>query len=253
MQFTKGCSILLVEFEARWQAIGIQELQKTIEQRVIHFGYPMIYLVSHISQSIRRMGSGNNFTTHISEWPHFGNVKQAYRSTTKAKYIQHMLKHNDLCTGLDYMEEILSYLALQGWYNIDPAKVFNLLLAADKWQNTRQAHLLRIHHCQKEQLFCPISQQGHHLRGSYVRGVCRSMTLTSPRDGSVDFGIPNFEQLFRTQIEDDWGHEVSGLVLGYDHNVLIYSVLIKLQNGLLYSSQPFHCPHLLSIWNLIAR
>jgi len=47
-----------------------------------------------------------------------------------------MLKHNDWSTGLDYIEEILSYLALQGSYNIDSAKVFNLLFAADKWRNT---------------------------------------------------------------------------------------------------------------------
>jgi len=31
-------------------------------------------------------------------------------------------------------------------------------------------------------------------------------------------------------------------VLGYDQNVLIDSVFIKLQNGLLYYCQPFHCP-----------
>jgi hypothetical protein len=43
-----------------------------------------------------------------------------------------MLKKKDWCTGFDYMEETLSYLALQGWYEIDSAKVFNLLSAADK-------------------------------------------------------------------------------------------------------------------------
>ena len=70
----------------------------------------------------------------------------------------------------------------------------------------------------------------------------RSMKLSSLRDALVDFGIPNFGQLFRTPIEDDWGHEVSGLVLGYDQNVLIGSVFIKLQNGLSYYRQPLYCP-----------
>jgi len=32
-----------------------------------------------------------------------------------------MLKHNVRGTGLDYMEETLSYLTLQGWYHIDSA------------------------------------------------------------------------------------------------------------------------------------
>jgi hypothetical protein len=70
----------------------------------------------------------------------------------------------------------------------------------------------------------------------------RSIKLTSLRDASVDFKIPNFGQLFRTQLKDDWGHEDSGLVPRYDQNVLIDSVFIKLQNGLLYYRQPFHCP-----------
>jgi len=153
-----------------------------------------------------------------------------------------MLKHNDRCTGLDYMEESLSYLAPQGWYDIDYVKVFNLQSAADKWRNTRRARLLCLHHSQIEPFFRPLSQQVHHLRATHVRGVCRSIKLTSLRDLSVDFRIPNFRQLFRIQIEDEWGHEVSGLALGYDHNVLIDSVFVKLQNGLLYYRQPIHCP-----------
>jgi hypothetical protein len=72
--------------------------------------------------------------------------------------------------------------------------------------------------------------------------MCNSIKLTSLRDTSVDFGIRNFGQLCRVQIEDNRGHEVSGLVHRYDQNVLIVSVFIKLQNGLLYYRQPFHCP-----------
>src|SRR5882757_2049747 len=105
------------------------------------------------------MGSGDNFITDISERLHIANVKEAYQSSNKVNYIRQMLKHNDRCTSLDYMEEILSYLALQGWYDIDSAKVFNLLSAADKRQNTRRAHLLRLHHCLKQPFFRPVSQQ----------------------------------------------------------------------------------------------
>jgi len=153
-----------------------------------------------------------------------------------------MFKNNDRCTGLDYMEVTLSYLALQGWYIIDSGKLFNLQSAADKRRNTRRAHLLRLHHCQKETYFPPISQQVHHLRDSHVRGVCRGIKFTSLWDASVDFRIPNFGQLFCIQIEDDWGQEVSGVVLGYDQNVLRDSVFIELLNGLLYYRQPFHRP-----------
>jgi len=242
MQFTKKFSILLVEFESWWQAIGVQELWQTIQQRVIHFGYPKINLVSHISESIRRISSGNNSTSDISEQLHIRNVKEAYRSTNNVTSIQQMLKYNDWCTGLDYMEETLSSLALQGWYDIDSAKGFNLPPAANKLRNTRRAHLLRLHHCQEEPFFRHVSQQVHHLRETHVRRVCRCIKYTLLKDASVDLGIPNFGQLFRTQIEDDYGHEVTGLVLRYDQNILIDSIFINLQNGLLYHHQPFHCP-----------
>jgi hypothetical protein len=72
--------------------------------------------------------------------------------------------------------------------------------------------------------------------------MCRSVKLTLLRDASIDFSIPTFGQLFHTQSEDDWGHEVSGLVLGYDQNVQIDTVSIEIQNGLLYYRQSFHCP-----------
>jgi len=70
--------------------------------------------------------------------------------------------------------------------------------------------------------------------------VCRSIELTSLRDASEDFGIPNYRQLFRAQTDEDWGHEVSRLVHGYDQNVLRDSIFSKLHNGLLYYRQPCH-------------
>jgi len=74
----KEFSIRLIKVESQWKTIGIQMVQKSIEQQLIHFGYPMMHLVSYISASIRRMGSCDNFTTDISETLHIGNVKEAY-------------------------------------------------------------------------------------------------------------------------------------------------------------------------------
>jgi len=188
------------------------------------------------------MGSGDNSTTNNSERLHITNVNEAYRSTNEVNYICQLLKHNDRCTGLDYMEETLSYLALHGWYDFDSAKFFNLLSATDKWRSTRSAHLLRLQTIEDGPIIHPVSQQLYHVREMHVCGVCRSIKLTSPRDASEDFGIPNFGQLFNAQIEEDWGHRVSGLVLGYDQNLLLDSISITLQNGLLYYRQPFHNP-----------
>jgi len=196
MQFKKELAICLIEFEAWWQTISIQEHRKAMQQCVIHFGYPKMHLMRHISQSIGWMDAGDNFTTIISEQLHIGNVKEAYRSTNKVHYFWQMLKHNDLSTSYDYLEETLSYRTLQGWYDVDLAKVFNLLSTADKQPNTRRAHLLCLQLCQDERFFHSVSPQVYYLREFYVRGVCRSIKLTSLSDASEDFGIPNFGQLF---------------------------------------------------------
>jgi len=169
-------------------------------------------------------------------------MKEAYRSSKQFNFIWQMLKHNDRCTGLDYLEETLSYLALQGWYDIDSAKGFNLLSTTYKWRSTCRAHLLHLQRIQDEPMVQPESQQAYDLWETHVRGVCRSIKLTPIRDASQDFRIPTCEERFRSQIDEDWGHEVSGLVLGYDQNVLIHRIYIDLQNGLLYYRQCFDCP-----------
>jgi hypothetical protein len=137
-RFKNEFSIGLNEFEAWWETIGIQELQKTIEHRIIHLRYPKMHLVSHLSHSIHQMGSGDNFTIDISERLHIAHVKEAYRSSIKVNYIRQMLRYNHRYTGLNYMEETQSYLALQGWYNVDCAKDFNLLSATENGQVSRE-------------------------------------------------------------------------------------------------------------------
>jgi len=102
-----------------------------------------------------------------------------------------MLMHSHLSTSLDYMEETLSYVALQGWYDIDSAKVFNLLSTTNQWQSTRRAHLVRLQTIQDEPIIHPVSQQVYYLRETHVRGVCSSIKLTSLRDASEDLRIPN--------------------------------------------------------------
>jgi hypothetical protein len=106
--FNNEFSIHVIKFEAWWQAFGIKQLRKSIQQHVMHFRYLKWHLVSYISESIWRMGFGNNFTTHILDRLHISNVKEAYQSTNKVNYIRLMLKHSDPSTGLDYMAVILS-------------------------------------------------------------------------------------------------------------------------------------------------
>jgi len=170
--FKKEFSIHLIEFEAWCESIGIQALQETVEQCVIHFGYRKIHHVSPISGSIWQMGSVVNFTTQIWERLHITNVKEADRSSNRVNCIRLILKHNDKCTALDYMEETLSYLALQGWYNIDCANVFNLLSTTEKRLSTRRAHFVRLQNISGQALHpCCITVGISFDRNTYPQSV----------------------------------------------------------------------------------
>jgi len=151
-----------------------------------------------------------------------------------------MLKHNDQSTHLYYIEETLLYPTQQGSYNIDSAKVSNSLSAADKWQNSHTAHLLCVQHSQDNPLVRPASPPVHHLSEIHVHRVCSRTILTSLHNAHEDFRIPDIELQFCAQIDEDWGHEVSGQVLRFDQNVLNDTLDITLQNGLLYCRQQLH-------------
>jgi len=132
MQCKQEFSIRLSEFEAWWHAFSVQELQKTIEQHVLHFAtHCYIFWAIYPSQFgkwVLTIFSPQLF----SEMLHICNVTEAYCSTNNVNYIRQMIKYSYQCIGLDYLEEILSYLALQGWYDIDSASAFNLLSAAGR-------------------------------------------------------------------------------------------------------------------------
>jgi hypothetical protein len=153
-----------------------------------------------------------------------------------------MRKHNDRSTSLNNMEETFSYLDLQSSYDIDSAKIMNLLSSAEKQWNTCRTHLVSFRHCKDKPFFRCMSSHVNFSRQPHFCAVCKSVKLTSLRDTSEDVWIPNTWQLFYSKIEDDWGRNVSGLVLAYDKNIRLDSLFSKPQNGLLFNCQPFHCP-----------
>jgi hypothetical protein len=67
MRYPKKLSIHLFQFEAWCTAIAIRELRKTLKQHWMHVRYPMMHIVSHISESIWQMNVGDNFTTEVSD------------------------------------------------------------------------------------------------------------------------------------------------------------------------------------------
>jgi hypothetical protein len=114
------------------------------------------------------MGSGDNVNTDISERIHTANVKEEYRCSNKVNYTRQMLLNNDWCTGLLYMEETVTYLALEGWYNMDSANGFNLLSATDTRGSIRRAHCLHLQSLQDDPNICLIFQQVYDLRERHI-------------------------------------------------------------------------------------
>jgi hypothetical protein len=74
----KELVVRLIEFEAWGQAISIHMFLKSMAKDEIHFQFPKMIVLSHISESIWWMGFGDNVTTNLSEWLYVSNVKQAY-------------------------------------------------------------------------------------------------------------------------------------------------------------------------------
>jgi len=178
----KQLSITLTQFIASWQAIGIQEHRKRIQQPVIHFRYPKMHLVSHISESIRRECSLDNLACNISKLLHISTVREACGSSSKDNDIRQVLIHNNRYTRLDYLQKILLHYTLQGWNNTISAKVFHPLLTADIQRSNCRPYHLHHQHWQKESVFHHVSQKVHHLRDTPVCRVCRSLKLASLRD-----------------------------------------------------------------------
>jgi hypothetical protein len=103
-----------------------------------------------------------------------------------------------------------------------------LLSATNRWHSTCRVHQLHIQTIHNEPVICPTFQHVYHLREAHVCGVCRSIKLTSVRNTSEDFGIPNCRQRFGVHIEEDWGPKISWLMLGYYHNIFMASIYIYL-------------------------
>ena len=68
VEWVKVWCIRLIELESWWVQFGIQELEKTIKHYVILFGYPTMYVVCDLSESIQSVEPEDYFTSDISEW-----------------------------------------------------------------------------------------------------------------------------------------------------------------------------------------
>ena len=65
--------------------------KEKLETAISHFQFPKMHMLSHASNSIRRIGSLDNFSTDLSELLHRENVKEAYHASNRVQYEEQML------------------------------------------------------------------------------------------------------------------------------------------------------------------
>ena len=82
-----------------------------------------MHLLSHYGEFIIRMGASDNFSNDISELLNISKVKDAYRASNRVNFMRQVLAHNDRHSALDYMHQMLRWLALQGWHDKDSAAI----------------------------------------------------------------------------------------------------------------------------------
>ena len=96
-------------------------------------------MLGHVSNSIRQMGSPDNFSADILELLHIENVKEAYSASNRGQYEEQMLWLNDRHTGIAYMVQTLEFLALSGIYDHDTARVLGMQTRNQRLLSTRVA------------------------------------------------------------------------------------------------------------------
>src|SRR3978361_2212978 len=111
-------------------------------------------LLSHITESIRQMGSPDNCSTDVSDLLHIERVKESYCSTNRVSFEEQMLWYNDRYTGLAYMVQTLEYLPLRGSFDWETARTLKMRSSVERLRSTRYARQVQV----------AIGDAGSHLR-----------------------------------------------------------------------------------------
>ena len=258
--------------ERGWAQARIDREYERLRAEVYHFQFPKMHLLSHISESIRRMGSPDNFSTDVSELLHVEMVKEAYRSTNRVNFEEQMLWYNDRYTGLAYMIQTLEYLALRGSFDSDTARTLQLSSRDEPLRSTRHARRRQAaagdasshsgdagsHSSDEANLgprprsvprYKPIAVPearvrpgiGELLRQTVLAGRVQTIKPLSLERAATRFGINDFPAIFRQQIVAIWGPHLTERILGPDET-FAGNVRIGVYNSVANFYQPFQRP-----------
>jgi hypothetical protein len=246
-----------------WTQARIDREYEGLRTEVFHFQFPKMHLLSHISESIRRMGSPDNFSTDVSELLHVEMVKEAYRSTNRVNFEEQMLWYNDRYTGLAYMIQTLEYLAVRGSFDSDTARTLRMCSRDERLRSTRCARKRQAavgdvgSHLSVDTSLKPRSVPRYTLipvpetrtrpgisellRQTELAGRVRNLKPLSLNDAALAFGISDLPNIFRQQIVALWGTHLTERILGPDET-FANKVRIEVYNSVANFYQPFQRP-----------
>jgi len=221
-----------------------------------------MHILSHSSNSLRQMGSPDNFSNNISELLHIENVKEAYRPSNRVQYKEQMLWYNDRHSGIAYMVQTLEHLALNGIYDHDTARVLGMQTQNARLLSTRLArhrergpeigqHAFRASSRPSQNLAPAISLQiqvperkkrvDQVIQQTRLAGRARGIKQLSLSEAADQLSIPDLLVLFRDYVEKLWGQSVAERVLSR-RATYAESTMIEIYNAVANYFQPFQCP-----------
>ena len=246
-----------------WAQPRIYREYEKLRVEVYHFQFPKIHLLSHISESIRRMGSPDNFSTDVLELLHVEMVKEAYCSTNRVNFKEQILWYNDRHMGLAYMIQTLEYLGLRGSFDSDTAWTLGIRSREERLKFTRCAirrqaaagdassQLILETNLMSRSVprYSPIAVPEASARPGIselqkqteLAGTVRDMKPLSLKEAAVWFGLSDFPAIFRQQIIAIWGTHVGERILG-PNETFGDTVRIEVYNSLANFYQPFQQP-----------
>ena len=230
------------KFEEDWVSRKGPATRSRLEDQFYHFAKPKMHLLSHYKSFIIRMGAPDNFSTDISELLHIANVKEVYRSTNRvSNFMFQVLRHNDRHTSLDYMHLNLRWLALNGWYTGDSARVLGLLTVEESKLLTRRARKKRAELQQPEPAVKPSLRPPCAFSYS---AICAPSQMFKPLpigDASSVFRIPTLAVLLRMYLNAQWGRDAVHLIWGAGDDFK-RQVIINVHNKVRARGRTFHNP-----------
>ena len=209
-----------------------------------NYNFPKMHLLSHLTDHIRQHGSCDSWTTDVSEGLHI-SLKDAYRASNRVNFMEQILSYLDADLGMSMMRLNLTYLARNGFYVDETARILDLLPPPMKRLNTRRARRIR-------QLRNPgtprwidspphVPSMPEHIRPHLTALTNDSKGRVVLKDADAKFQCHGVQRLFQRLLDDIFPFNWLGQYF-VDHERFRNEVIIRKANRIKFMSWSFQAP-----------